>query len=136
MLRTAALLVAIAAVLAIPAGAGAAFPGFKTPTNNVHCMGYRGELRCDIYRTTNGTPRRPSWCDFDWGTAYAIKGGWNKGRRLCVSDSAYDSAHRVLGYGQSWHYRGITCHSRSVGLTCRNAKGHGFFLSRASQRLF
>jgi hypothetical protein len=43
----------------------------------------------------------------------------------------------VLPYGATVRSRtGMTCTSRRVGLTCRNARGHGFFLSRRSQRIF
>jgi hypothetical protein len=41
-----------------------------------------------------------------------------------------------LGYGRRYTWRGITCVSATTGLTCRNASGHGFFLSRRRQRIF
>jgi hypothetical protein len=41
-----------------------------------------------------------------------------------------------LAYGKSWTYHGFTCTSRTNGLRCRNASGHGFFLSREKQLLF
>jgi hypothetical protein len=30
----------------------------------------------------------------------------------------------------------LACTSRKAGLRCRNSSGHGFVLSRASQRIF
>jgi hypothetical protein len=38
--------------------------------------------------------------------------------------------HRVLRFGQGIGMRGITCHSRGSGLTCRNRSGHGWWLGR------
>ena len=114
-MRTLFVLFAVAAVVALPvASAPAALPGFKTPSGNIHCMGYAGELRCDIRSTTNRRPRRPASCHEDWGTAYATKRGWHRGRRLCVGDTVYDPSHSSLGYGQSWYYAGITCAPATV----------------------
>jgi len=132
-LLTLSLLLCLAA--ALPASASA-LRGFKTPSGNIHCQGYGGEVRCDIRRTTNGKPPRPAWCDFDYGTGYATKPGWKRGKRLCVSDTVYDAGHRALAYGASWRYGSVTCRSRMAGLTCRNGGGHGFFLSIGSQRVF
>ena len=130
------LLVAAALILLPAGGAGAALPGFQTPSGNIHCAGYGGEVRCDIMATSNGHPKRPASCQLDWGTAYAAKRSWSRGRRLCVGDTVNDPAHRRLAYGHSWSYAGVTCTSRVSGLTCSTARGHGFFLSRARQRLF
>ena len=64
------LLAVVIAVAAVPAGtAGAALPGFQTPSGNIHCAGYGGEVRCDIMATSNGHPMRPASCQLDWGTA-------------------------------------------------------------------
>lgn len=135
MTRFALPLLVACMAFAAPATA-TALPGFRTPSNNIHCAGYGGEVRCDIRATTNGRPKRPKSCHYDWGTAYGIKRGWTRGRRFCVSDTVYDPAHRTLRYGTSWTYAGVRCTSASSGLTCRNAGGHGFFLSKGSQRLF
>jgi hypothetical protein len=43
---------------------------------------------------------------------------------------------RVLGYGKTWSDGGLRCSSAFIGLTCRNKRGHGFFLSRAHWRAF
>ena len=42
----------------------------------------------------------------------------------------------VLDYGGSLSYGGIACLSAKSGITCQNAEGHGFFLSRKQQKLF
>lgn len=48
----------------------------------------------------------------------------------CAGDTAYDADAPVLAYGRSWKRDGITCESRTSGLRCRNADGHGFSLAR------
>ena len=35
-----------------------------------------------------------------------------------------------------WSRGGFTCKASSAGLRCSNRSGHGFFLSRTSQRVF
>ena len=42
----------------------------------------------------------------------------------------------TLAYGRTWSWHGFRCNSATTGLTCRNTSGHGFFLSRESQRVF
>jgi len=37
---------------------------------------------------------------------------------------------------QSWQRAGLTCISEQSGVSCRNARGHGFTLSRAAQSVF
>jgi len=41
-----------------------------------------------------------------------------------------------LPYGHTWRWHRFRCTSETTGLTCRNPQGHGFFLSRESQRVF
>ena len=48
----------------------------------------------------------------------------------CVSDSVHSPSARVLRYGTTWRRDGFVCRSSRAGLRCRNASGHGFFLSR------
>src|SRR5258705_1551650 len=42
----------------------------------------------------------------------------------------------LLRYGRSWTWQGIRCTSRRMALNCKNQSGHGFALSRQSQRVF
>ena len=42
----------------------------------------------------------------------------------------------VAQYGQTGRFGGITCLSSQQGFECRNADGHGFFLSRKRQSVF
>ncbi len=136
MRRAVLLAVACSSLLALPQGAVAGPNGFRSPSGNIACAQEGTRVRCDILATTNGRPPRPASCRFDWGFAYATRQGWQRGRRLCVSDSVNDPRLPVLAYGRRWRAGGVTCHSRTAGVTCANRGGHGFFLSKARQRLF
>jgi hypothetical protein len=108
---------------------------FSTPSRNIGCVGDSTHVRCDIRQTRTKPPPKPRSCRYDWGNYFALR---QRGRasRVCVSDSAMGSP-RILRYGRSQRFgRGITCTSRTTGLTCRNRDGHGFFLSRERVRLF
>lgn len=127
-----------AALLAACASAApaAATGGFRSPSGNIGCAGYGASVRCDISRTTNGLPKKPRTCNLDWGTAYGVGIASRKGYRMCVGDTVLDPRRPIRPYGSSWTFRSITCRIRQSGVTCANAKGHGFALSMARQRLF
>jgi hypothetical protein len=115
---------------------------FQTPTGNIACMFYEYDgkhgARCDIREKTPSYRSRPD-CgeeDGDWGMAFSIKSDDGVGTMPCYTDTVIDPSHPVLNYGKSISAHGITCTSAKTGLTCKNSRGHGFFLSRARQKLF
>ena len=130
-MRVLALLAALAG-LAAPAASAL---DFTTPSRNIGCAGDATFVRCDISQTRAKPPPKPRSCRFDWGNAFHL-GPRGRPSRLCVSDTVLGS-RRVLGYGRTKRFgRRVICTSRRAGLTCRNADGHGFFLSRERVRLF
>jgi hypothetical protein len=127
-----------ALLFASPLGAAVPYPGFHTPSKNIYCaynppFGRSGAtIRCDIFSGLRPEPRRG--CELDWtGLSLSPTG---RGQPVCAGDTVADRRLRVLAYGSKWRHRGFTCASRRTGLTCRNARGHGFFLSRAGWRVF
>jgi Family of unknown function (DUF6636) len=117
--------------------------GFKMPSNNVYCMleppyqGHPGtDLRCDIEQMTSKPLPTPKDCPLSWGDAFAIAESGDEGVRICHGDTTRDDALPVLPYGAQWNKAGYLCKSETSGLTCTNAKGHGFMLSRALQQVF
>lgn len=48
-----------------------------------------------------------------------------RGNRGFVQNQA-----RLLYFGQTWRGGSFVCRSRSTGLTCRNRRGHGWWLGR------
>ena len=134
-------LVLASAVLAGGAGAapeaGTRIEMFRTPSSNIACGyfavgGTPRVLRCDILSGLRPEPRRR--CEGDWtGASMRLTG---RAGPTCAGDTVFDPRARVLAYGTTWRRNGLACTSRRAGLTCRNRSGHGFFLSRASWRLF
>ena len=110
--------------------------GFKSPTGNIHCQYFEGELRCDIAQIAAPVPPKPRDCDLDWGQAFAVTADSRSGARLCHGDTAMDDSLPILPYGSVWRRSGFTCTSEQTGVTCSNPLGHGFSLSRNVQRLF
>jgi len=113
--------------------------GFKMPSNNIFCQypeqDAASALRCDVVDVRE-LPPRPADCDFDWGDAFEVGAADASGARICHGDTTRDDTLAVLNYGAVWNMHGVTCTSESTGLTCLNARGHGFRLSRASQTVF
>ena len=143
-----------AAVLAL-AAAGAAqaraagIVAFHTPSRNIYCAyapsseGYAPSIRCDIRVRQWRPPRKPASCSVDYGqglslTAVPKPGQKGVGRAsvVCAGDTVLGLRGPALAYGSRFARGGIACLSRVTGLTCRNAAGHGFFLSRQRYRLF
>ncbi|EYD77303.1 hypothetical protein Rumeso_01010 [Rubellimicrobium mesophilum DSM 19309] len=136
---TRALLLAVALV---PAGAAAdTLTFFRTPSDNIHCMGVQGAdgtfVDCEILQRNDSRPLmpRPADCDLEWGDRFTVSSTGPAGLG-CHGDTVRDPNGAVLPYGQAVRFGPIACSVTEQGLTCQNASGHGFFLSRAAQQLF
>jgi hypothetical protein len=120
--------------------------GFRTPSNNIHCQFYELEaekgqvpvktIRCDIREISNRPAPRPRDCELEWGQAFELGTDERPGERPCYGDTVQDPRLNPLAYGQTWERGGLRCKSEPSGVTCTNARGHGFELSRSSQRVF
>jgi hypothetical protein len=111
---------------------------FMTPSTNIRCMywkeaGRPASLRCDIYSGFRPAPWRPASCDVDWGVSVGMR-KTGRAHMNCVGDAV--DFGRVIRYGTNWQYDGFRCTSRTIGLTCKNWSGHGFFLSRERSYFF
>jgi hypothetical protein len=138
-MRTVLAVASSVAVLAAPPTAGALVTKtFRTPSKNIACAFYpasitgRAVFRCDLRSGLKPKPTRH--CDVDW--TGASMGPRGKAGPTCAGDTVYDRSAPILAYGRTWSYGGIVCTSRMSGLTCGNRDRHGFFLSRASWRVF
>jgi hypothetical protein len=122
---------------ALPASAGTtAYVTFRTPSKNIYCAYYSPPafMRCDI---RSGLHPRPSGkcVEGDYGQSVGMTAS-GRAHVLCISDTVYNPTARVLPYGSSWSGGGFRCVSRSAGLTCTSSRGHGFFLSRESWKVY
>lgn len=125
-------------------GQALAGTAFRTPSGNILCvvgtgLGASTDITCNLNtRVGPSTLPRPSVCDGDWGYqlymadtgAVVVKCG--DAVQFQISGIPIDTAQ----YGQTGQYGRIECMSAPTGLTCRNADGHGFFLSRRQQSAF
>lgn len=133
------LLVALLAAAAAPALADI-FP-IRTPSGNIGCSAGVGDgtassdIICEIVERS-GPPAapRPGGCAGAWGHIF-----WLKERgpvQMQCGPARGRPGGDVAEYGQTGRFGAITCLSGREGFECRNADGHGFFLSRKRQSVF
>ena len=140
-MRTAVVAALFSAALAAGAAAGyardARFIAFRTPSGNIGCIYTNAPdvLRCDIRSGLNPRPRSPGRCDGEYGDALQM-GPAGRPAIICHGDTAIEPGSQKLAYGRSLGLGPFQCTSRTTGLTCTNSRGHGWFLSRESYRLF
>ncbi len=114
---------------------------FRTPSDNIHCLVDSATegvvVACEIRERASSEPLlpKPADCDLDWGSRFAV-GPSGGGYMGCHGDTVQNPSALVLPYGQTAVFGPIACSSSEQGLECRNGEGHGFFLSRATQRIF
>ena len=106
--------------------------GFQTPSGNIHCLGDRRHLRCDIIDFTWTPPPQPASCEFDWGNAIGIDS--DGPNFVGISDSVIDRERPVLPYGNTLQFGPYRCESRTDGVRC--GADHGFFVSKSRYELF
>ena len=117
--------------------------GFRSPSGNIHYYydskayapnGSQPLLTCGL-RHANYAMRLQRRClAGDWH-GFGLRS--NAKPTLFCSGNPNFSIHPVyttLAYGKSWTRGQFTCISRITGTTCRNAGGHGLFISRQSYR--
>jgi hypothetical protein len=111
---------------------------FSTPSKNISCAYFPASVvggavfRCDLFSGLRPEPKRH--CEVDWtGASMGLRG---RAGPTCAGDTVHDPRAPILGYGGTWTRAGLSCSSKTTGLTCRNRDGHGFFLSRQSWRVF
>jgi hypothetical protein len=111
---------------------------FRTPSGNIGCIGETAgadnSVRCDIRNRSWSPPPKPASCQLDWGQGLSL-GRTGRARYVCAGDTALNVGPK-LAYGSSRRIGAIVCVSRTAGLTCTNAAGHGFTMSRTRVRRF
>lgn len=128
------------ALLLVGGPAAADVFGFETPSGNIDCsVGLESDyadIICTIHQR-NGPPAlpAPAGCTEDWGHIFELQ---ERGptRMVCQDKGQDHSWNDKASYGVTGRFRSITCDSSEKGFECRNADGHGFFLSRARQSVF
>jgi uncharacterized protein DUF6636 len=123
-------------------------PGFHSPSGNIRCYdnpsGRGPVLHCQIAQSTYAASLqkrclRPDGSGVDWH-GFEL-GATTRGLVTCSGGILYDAGrsrptYANLPYGLTWRRSPFTCASRITGVTCRNAHGHGLFISRAAWRVW
>ena len=134
---------AISLILMLSAGAVVAdVTPFQTPSGNIECYVGTGDgpsdIDCTIFNRA-GPPAlpRPANCIAAWGHHFSMTER-GKVQMKCGEPGESNTAPGVASapYGQTGEFGGIVCQSSRKGLECKNADGHGFFLSRKRQSVF
>jgi hypothetical protein len=123
---------AILLALVLPVGATAGtFKFFQTPSKKIGCVYSTApaSVRCDISSGLKPPPPKPRGCQNDWTFGYEMSPR-GRARTVCAGDTVFSPSARVIKYGTTWRGGAFSCASQRTGLRCRNASGHGFFLSR------
>jgi hypothetical protein len=135
-------LAALGASLALAAAPAAArLSQFQSPSANIGCVmdwtSKHAYVRCDARSHEWRVTHRPSGCphDIDFGQGFSVTRDARRGRVVCAGDTAL-GAGKHLRYGHTVSHGGLKCISEKSGMTCRNRRGHGFFISRQRYRLF
>ena len=146
MIRGALALATALAIAAAPPALAARHGAFRTPSHNIVCGWYAGTghspavIECGIRSGLKPTPRRVHCRVTDpVDDRVSLTATGRTMPVTCAGDPGpfvFASSAKVLGYGKRWSAAGFTCTSRRTGLTCRNRRGHGFFLSRQHWRRF
>jgi uncharacterized protein DUF6636 len=122
---------------------------FKSPSGNIVCAyltrGTPPSVECGIKTGLRPKPPYTARCreiglDHNADRIAVTSSGGRPQPRACSGDAGPfvgSGGASVLGYGKTWSGRaGLSCRSAFAGMTCRNSRGHGFFLSRERWRTF
>jgi hypothetical protein len=131
--------------------------GFQSPSKNILCIFSNqvensggGNVACQISQFTpsfdkayalSRDPENKS-CVPSELNLYEISLNSQAGQNSCgiidLAQTMLDepSKFSTLPYGSNFQKFGITCLSEPTGVTCKNAAGHGFSLSKAKQQIF
>jgi hypothetical protein len=148
VLISTAVAVAIAAVATSSSAFGSSsarnVPGFRSPSGNIQCYydpkafappsGTRPLLTCGLHHADYAMQLQRRCLAGDWH-GFGLR-AHTKPTLFCTGnpDYAIHPVYTTLAYGKSWTRGRFTCTSRITGVTCRNAGGHGLFVSRQSYR--
>jgi hypothetical protein len=134
----------VAAAFAVSSASARLLPGFRSPSGNIRCFvlaGHSGDLLCTIAAADYTKTLQARCIDAGAGVEWHgfTLGATRRAALNCSGGIQYDPAtDRLpiarLAYGSTWRSGDFSCSSSRTGVTCRNHRGHGLFVSRASWR--
>ena len=131
-----AVAIAVAVLFATHGGSGPLhLTSFQSPTGNIGCRLTSTAARCDIRVQHWNVATLPS-CSHGRDRGLMVGRG-GPATFVCAPTGVIDPAARSLAYGKDSQANGFTCHSSTLGVTCKSAtSGHGFSLNREKYKRF
>jgi hypothetical protein len=123
-----------------PTAAAGTLPGFRSPSGTISCVALprpHSDLLCHVERPDFAQQlqhRCIARDSLDWHGFRLTPTG--KGTIVCAGGILWTErpVYVVVPYGTTWRHGSYACASRITGITCRNGRGHGLFLSRQTWR--
>jgi hypothetical protein len=112
--------------------------GFRTPSGNIYCNGGLDGAHVDCVIVNREGGSAPPGYSCPAGREFEV-GLEERGpaRAGCGRVSGRKSSYTAIAeYGVTDRFGQITCRSERTGFSCQNVDGHGFFLSRRSQKVY
>lgn len=141
-IRAAAALAALGLLAAFPPGpARADVAPFQTPSGNIQCsVGEDFDVPADVICTIlrrEGPPAAPTLaaCGAGQGHRFRLSEA-GPVEASCDPAPVANPNAEVAPYGVAAQWGALRCLSTERGFECENGDGHGFLLSRASQRVW
>jgi hypothetical protein len=119
----------------VPSDSVAHVGAFQTSDGNVGCELSGSSVRCDIAARVWSPPAKPSSCQLAWGQGLAV-GPSGAAHFVCAGDSALDPGGTVVPNGADDEVGSVSCQVRYFGVTCFDAAGKGFSISRTGYTTF
>ncbi|MGO9753177.1 MAG: hypothetical protein ACLP8S_31940 [Solirubrobacteraceae bacterium] len=119
----------------LPSGSVVHLGAFQTSDGNVGCELSGGYVRCDIATRAWTASRKPSSCQLAWGQGLAV-GPSGPAHFVCAGDSALDPGGTIVQNATDDQVGSVTCQVRYFGVTCFDAAGQGFSISRTGYATF
>ncbi|NNE50901.1 MAG: hypothetical protein HKN30_00685 [Sulfitobacter sp.] len=114
---------------------------FATPSGNIECwVGVDvggSDISCTIFNRSKpaSVPQLAS-CSLNQGVTVMMQNRGSVSTNCARPGDKPGGAQHVADYGVTGTFGGFVCRPSTRGLECQNEDGHGFFLSRAQQRVF
>src|ERR1700675_2179326 len=104
---------------------------FETPSGNIVCESSSSSSSSFLCVIGSGLVPEPSHdlCPVDWIGVF-IQANQYAGPACAGGPEISREPAEVLASGQTWALDGVTCLSRSTGLTCHDERGNGFTLAK------
>lgn len=110
---------------------------FHTPSGNIKCDILAGDAITAMCQISGYTPSfpKPADCRGNYGDVFIIE-HTGKAYLPCGASVLNANDRYELPYDHAVGLGSVMCLVEKTGITCKNKEGHGFFVSRKSQKVW